>query len=153
MEHVNGLHLLARTYKLDRFGDHSAYGESCTTTGIAVKFGQHHAVEVQTIVELLGCVDSILTRHGVNHEQCLVRTDRLLQGCYLVHHLLVNSQTACGIDDDHIIVLGLCLANSVVGNLNHILVVWLRVDGYAHTLAHHVELLDSSRTIDVTGHQ
>ena len=153
MEHIDSLHLLARTHKLDRLGDDSAYRQGSTTAGVTVQLGQHHTVEVQTVVELLGGVDCILTRHRVDHKERLVGLNSLLQGCYLIHHLLIDGQTTGSIDDDYIIVLGLGLTNSMLGNLNHILVVRLAIDWNAYRLAHHVQLLDSSRTVDVAGHQ
>ena len=153
MEHVEGFHLLASTYKLDRLSDNSADAEGSTTTGVTIELGEYHTIEVQTIVELLGGIDSILTSHRVDDKQRLVRLDSLFQGCYLVHHLLIDSQTTSGIDDDDVIVLLLGFADSILGNLYNVLVVWLRINGYANALAHNVQLLDSGRTIDVAGYE
>ena len=153
VEHVNGLHLLASTYKLDRLCNHRAYRQGSTATGVAVEFSQHHAVKVQTVVELLSRVHGVLTRHRVYHEQRLVGLYSLLQSSNLRHHLLVNSQTACGIDDDHIIIFLLRLADGIVGYLHHVLVVGLRIYGHANRFAHHMQLLYGSRTIHVAGHQ
>ncbi len=153
MEHVDGLHLLARTHKLDGLGDHGADGEGGTATGVAVELGEHHAVEVEPVVELLGGVHGILTRHGVDHEQRLVGLDGLLQVGNLVHHLLIDGQTAGGIDDDHVIVFLLGLADGVLGNLHHVLVAVLGIDIDAHRLGHDLQLLNGGRTIDVAGHQ
>ena len=128
MEHVDGLHLLACTHKLDGFGDDGTDREGSTTTGVTIELGQHHTIEVETIVELLGRIHSILTCHRVDHEQRLVRIDGLLQVGNLVHHLLIDSQTTCGIDDDDIITLLLGLADGVLRNLNHILVTIFGID-------------------------
>ena len=153
MEGVDSFHLLTRTDELDGLGNHSADTQSRTTAGITVELGQHHAVEIQTVVELLSRVHRILTRHGVNHEQGLIGIHRLFQGSDLVHHLLVNSQTTGGIDDDHVVPLGFGLADSVIGNLHHVLVPILAIDGNLHRGGHHLQLFDGSRTIDVAGHQ
>ena len=125
MEHVDGLHLLTSTHKLDGFGDYRTDTQSSTTTGVTIELGQHHAIEVETVVELLGGIHGVLTSHRVDDKQRLVGLYSFLQGGYLVHHLLVDGQTTGGIDDDNIIVLGLGLADGIVGNLDHILVVGL----------------------------
>ena len=153
MEHVDGLHLLARTHKLDGLGDDGTDGQGSTTAGVTVELGQHHAVEVQTVVELLGGVHGVLTGHRVDHEERLIGVDGLLQPTDLVHHLLVDGQTTGGIDDDHVVRLLLGLADSVLGNLHHVLVAFLDVDVAAYRLTNHLQLLDGSRTVDVAGHQ
>ena len=125
MEHVDGLHLLTCTYELNRFGYNRTDREGSTTTGITIKFGQNDTVEVKTIIEFLCRIDCILTRHRVNHEEGLIGINSILQAFNLLHHLLVDCQTTSGIDDHHIIRLGLSLLNGVVGNLNHIFIVRL----------------------------
>ena len=77
----------------------------------------------------------------------------VFQRGYLVHHLLIDGQTSGGIDDDDVVVLGLCLTDGVVGNLDNVLVVGLGIDGNADALAYYVQLLDGSRTIDVAGYE
>ena len=153
MEHVDGFHLLAGTHKLDGLGDHGTYRECSTATGVAIELGKHHAVEVQSVVELLGCVHGILTGHGVYDEESLVGIDGLLQVRYLVHHLLVDGQTTGGIDDDHVIVFLLSLADGMLCYLDNVLVALLGIDIHADTLAYHLQLLDGSGTIDVACHQ
>ena len=63
MEHIDSLHLLAGTDKLDRLGNHGADTEGSTTTGITIELGENYTIEVEAVVELLGCIYSILTRH------------------------------------------------------------------------------------------
>ena len=63
MEYVDSFHLLACTYELDWLSDNSADRESCTAACVAVELGENHAVEVEAVVELLSCVDSVLTGH------------------------------------------------------------------------------------------
>ena len=146
MEHVDSLHLLASTDKLDRLGYHSADTESSTTTGITIKLGKNHAIEIKTVVKLLGCIDSILTRHRVNNKMILKTAD-------LVHHLLVNGQTTGSIHDDNIVAIGLSLLDGMVGNDTNILVLRLTVYRNTHLLSYHLQLVDSSRTINVASHE
>ena len=153
VEHIDSLHLLARTHKLDRLRHHGADAQCSTTARVTIQFGQYHAVKVQPIVKLLRRVHSVLTRHRVHYKQRLVGLYSLLQGGYLVHHLLVHGQSTSGIDDHHVIILLLSLADSVLGYLHHVLVLRLRIHVHAYALAHHVQLLYSSRTIHVASHQ
>ena len=153
MEHIDGLHLLTRTYELNRLRHDGTNREGSTTTGITIEFGQYHTIEIQTIIELLSGIHGILTSHGIHHEERLIGIDCLLQRLNLIHHLLIDGQTTSGIHDHHIVGLGFRLLNGVVGNLHHILILWLGIDRNTYTLTHHLQLFDSSRTIDVTGHE
>ena len=153
MEHVDSLHLLASTDKLDRLGYHCTDTESSTTTGITVKLGKNYAIEIETVVKLLGSIDSILTCHRVNYEKSLVGTKMILKTADLVHHLLVNSQTTGSIDDNNIVAIGFSLLNGMVGNDTNILVLRLTVYRNTHLLSYHLQLVDSSRTINVAGHE
>ena len=100
MEDLQRLHLLASTDELDRLIDDTAYRECSTTTRVTIELGEDHTIEVESLVKL-GCgIDRILTSHGVNDEECLIRSDRLLDATDLIHHLLIDGQTTCGIDDD-----------------------------------------------------
>ena len=125
MEGIDGLHLLARTDKLDGLRHHRANRKGSTAAGITVELGQHHAVEVQAVVEFLGGVHGILTGHRVHHEERLVGIHGLLQRSDLVHHLLIHGQTTGGIDDDHVVILSLGFAESILRNGNHVLVFGL----------------------------
>ena len=123
MEHIKCLHLLARTDELNRLIDYRADRQRRTTAGIAVEFRQYHSVEIQTIVELLGGVHSVLTGHGIDHEQGLARRDSLLDSRYLLHHLLIHSQTTGRIDDHDVIAELSCLRDSVLRLLNGVRLV------------------------------
>ena len=153
MEHVDSFHLLARTNELDGFGHHRTDTQGSTTTGISIELREYHTVEIQTVVELLRRIHSILTGHGVHHKQGLVRLDGLFQVRDLLHHLLIDSQSTGSIDDDDGIALLLRLADGVLGDLYHVLIAFLRIDIHTDGLAHHLQLLDGSRTVHVAGHQ
>jgi hypothetical protein len=73
MEHVDSFHLLTGSNKLDWLRDHGADREGRTTTGITIELREHHAIEIEAVIELLGCINSILTGHGVDNEQRLIR--------------------------------------------------------------------------------
>ena len=149
MEHINSFHLFTRTYELNGLSDNVTDTEGSTATGITIELCEHHAIEIEAIVEFLGCIDSILTCHRVNHKECFIRVDSLLECGDLVHHILIDSQTAGSIDDDHIIAFAFCLIDSMLCNLHGILAAFLGVDRHLHLLAQRLQLADSGRTIHV----
>ena len=153
IEHVECVHLLTDTDKLDRLLHHGADGQGSTTAGVAVQLGKHHTIEVEAIVEGLSGIHGILTRHGIDHKQGLMRMHGFFNLGNLVHHLLVNSQTASGIDDDYALVLGLGVLDGMLCNLHGILVAVFAINLHFHLLAQDLQLVNSSRTIHVTSHQ
>ena len=79
-----------------------------------------------------------------------MRRDRLGDVGHLVHHLFVDVQAAGGIDDHHVVAVGLGLFDRVPGNLDGVLDL-LTVDGNIRLLAEHLELLDSGRSLQIVG--
>ena len=75
--------------------------------GIAVELGHHDPVEVDDLGELLGDIDRVLAGHRVDDQQDVVRRDGLLDLGQLGHQLGVDVQTAAGVDNQHILALGL----------------------------------------------
>ena len=63
------------TDEFDRFIDDRLDGKGGTATGITIRFRQHHAVEIRSVVERFGGIDGVLTGHGIDHEQDLVRLE------------------------------------------------------------------------------
>ena len=102
VEHLERIGLLAHRDELDGFAGHLAHRERAAAAGVAVELGDDHAVEVGALGEGGDHVDDVLTGHGVDHHEDLVGLDRLLDVDGLLHHLLVDLQTARGVDDDHV---------------------------------------------------
>ena len=94
VELLKVFHLLADSDEFDRLVHHCADGKGRAATGVAVELRQNHPVEVQSVVEFLGSVDRVLTRHRVHHEKRLLGIDSFLDALYLVHHLLVYGKAA-----------------------------------------------------------
>ena len=77
----------------------------------------------------------------------------ILQIADLVHHLLVDGETTGCIHDNHVVTVGLSLLQGMVGDDADILVIRLAIYRNAHLLAYYMELLDSSRTVNVAGYE
>ena len=152
-EWVDSIELFARTHKLDRLIHHGANGECSTTAGVTVELGEHYAIEVEAVVELLGGVHCILSGHCIDHEERFGGVDCLLYGFNLLHHLLIYCQTSGGIDDYEVVVVALCLVDSVEGYVDGVLAVGLGIHRHCNLLTEHTQLLDSGRTVNVASHE
>ena len=153
MELVDSFELLARTDEFDRLVDYRTDRQCGTTACVTIEFRQNNTVEVEAFVEFLGGIDSILTGHGINHEEDFVGVNGFLDGCNLVHHLFVDSQTTGSIDNDEVVTFSLSLLNGVLCDGYRILAVGFRVHRYTNLLGQYAQLLDSCRTVYVAGYQ
>ena len=130
VEVVYGFEFFACSYKFNRFVDYGADRECRTATGVAVQFGENYSVEIETIVKFFGCVDRILSGHGVNDEQGLGRVDFFLDSLDFVHHLLVDSQTSCRVDDNQIEMVFFGIFYGIGGNAHRVFAIFLGINRY-----------------------
>jgi hypothetical protein len=77
-------------------------GQSRSTAGITVQLCDEDGIEVDTLGEGLCRGNRVLSGHRIHDHEYLVRTDGLLYAGGLGHHLLIDMETACRVDDDHI---------------------------------------------------
>ena len=63
VKRLQGLHLLSRADELDRLAAHLADRQSGTTTGIAIKLGEHGSGDPHLVVEGPGEIGRFLTDH------------------------------------------------------------------------------------------
>src|SRR5215210_3224466 len=70
---------------------------------VAVELGEHHAVELGGLGELLGDVHGVLAGHRVDDQQHDVRPDALLDPRELLHQRLIDVQAPRGVDDQHVL--------------------------------------------------
>ena len=151
MEGVNGLHFLARTHELDGLVHHGADAEGSTTTCVTIQLGENHTRIVQPLVELLGRVHGILSRHGIHHEENLVRMRGIPDVLYLLHQFLVNGQTARRIDDDHVVRLGTSLLDGILGHPDGVCCPHLHVAGHPYLVSQHLQLFHSGGAERIAG--
>ena len=96
-----------------------------TTASVAVELGEDDAVVAHAVEEGLRRGDGVLADHRVDDEEDLVRLDGVADRGGLGHHLGVDAEAACGVDDDHVVQLALGLLDRRAGD----------VDGVAHAVA------------------
>ena len=119
------------------------------TAGVAVELGEHDAVELGDLGELLGDVHCVLAGHGVDHQQHRVRPHPLLDPGQLLHQRLVDVQAAGGVDDQHVLAVARGLVERPAGDVDRIAVGALLVDRGTGLRADLDELLDRRRPVDV----
>ena len=153
VEEIQRLHLLTGAHKLNRLVNHRLNRERSTAAGITIQLGKNNAVKIQPLIKGLGCLHSILTGHRVNNKESLRRLNGLLNGSNLLHHLLINRKTAGSIHNNKRIALSLSKRNSILSNLNRILITLLGIDSNTNLAAQHLQLVNSGRTINVARHK
>ena len=135
MEVLEVVELLAAAGELDGLAGDRPHGEGGAAAGVAVHLGEDDAVELHLLLELQGHVDRVLAGHGVEHQQDVVRLDRVADAHQLVHELLVDVQAAGGVDDEHVAPLAPRPLHPVLGDVHRVGLGALVVDRHAQLLA------------------
>ena len=107
-------------------------------------------------MECLGNVHRILTEHRVNNEQDLIRLNRIADVPGLLHHLFVNTQATCGVDNHNRVLRLLGKSNCVLGNLDRVTNTIARLRGKdwnSNLLPQHLKLGYSVWALQVSGNQ
>src|SRR4051812_11187129 len=143
--------LLARGGEHDRLAGDGLDRQRGAAARVAVELGQHDAVELRDLGELLGYVDRVLAGHRVDDQQDDVRLDRLLDLGQLLHQVLVDVQAAGRVDDQHVLAVALGLVEGPARDVDRVAVRALLVDGGAGLGAHLDELVYGRRPVDVAG--
>ena len=150
MEDVEVVELLAGAGELDGLAGDGAHAQGGAAAGVAVELGEHDAVEVDVLAELVGGVDGVLAGHGVDHEEHVVRLHGVADAHQLAHELFVDVQTAGSVDDRHVAVLAREL-DAVAGDVDRVRDRARRVHGHVDALAQRLQLVDGRRAIHVGG--
>ena len=146
--------LLRHADKFDRPTGNLTHRQGRTSPGIAVEFGQNHAGQGQGFSKDFRHIDRILTLHRIHHEQGFNRLESRMQTTDFLHHRVINSQTASGVHDQHIVVVLARVIQRGESDVFRRLVGRGRKHVDAGLARQRRQLLDGRRTIDVaTDHQ
>ncbi len=102
MKRLQRIVLLTHADELDGLPRHLPDGKRRAAAGIAVHLGEDDAGERKLFVELIGGAHCVLPGHSVGDEQNLRWIQQLFQRLHLVHQVVVDVQTAGGVDDQHV---------------------------------------------------
>ena len=166
--HAVGVEQLKVVQGFARGGEHDglagdgSHGKCGTTAGVAVELGQDHTGEVHAFVERLGRVDGVLADHGVDDEQDFVGVDGGADVRRLLHQFSVNAEASGGVDNDHVVQLGLGFGEPGQGHCHGIASgafkfaadTGVRGENWnAGALTVDLQLLDSIGALQISGHQ
>ena len=152
VEELQVFHALSQTDILHRHLQLVADTYHHSTFCRSVEFGDSHAGDLCDSRELLGLFEGILPRTAIKHEHYLVGSI----GQHLLHHVLhllqlihqthLIMQAPCGIDDDHIGLIGLCRTQGIESHGGRVGPHLLFDDGHSHALTPNAELLHGGST-------
>ena len=136
---------------------------------IAIEFGEHHAGEIDALIEGLGGAHRVLADHRVDHEQDLVRLHGVADVSRLLHQRLVHAESAGGVDDHRVVQLLPRVFDRVARHLHRVAgrlarggnrvaarglhALLRRVDGHAGALADDLELRHRVRALQIGRHE
>ena len=152
MERLDLVELFAGADKFDGLAGHGLDGKRRAASCVAVELGEHDAGDVQILVEGLCRADGVLTGHCVDHEQNFVRVDRGLDGLELVHERLVNVQTACGVEEDHVVAVPHGVSDGCLCDIDRVCLAHFE-NGNAELSADDLQLLDGGGAVNVAGRE
>ena len=152
MEYFQVVQFFAHTHKLNGLAGNCPNGQRRTASGVTVQLGEDHTANGQQIVKGLCHVDGFLTGHRVNHQENLMGVYLFVDALQLVHQGFVNLQPAGGINDNDVMTVVFRITNGILTNLYRIVLALLK---HRHTClrTHNLQLLDRSRTVNITGNQ
>jgi len=146
------VNLLANTCKFNRFSRYSKYGKRRTASGIAVELRENYTRYIEKFVKALCDIYSILTCHGVNDKQYLVRLNFLFNVLKLVHELFVYMQTTRSIENNNVISVVFRKFYTFACNFYGVLLPHFK-DLNACLFADDFQLVNSSRSVNIAGNK
>ena len=145
--------LFADADVLDRLLGDTVNRQRRATACVAVHLREDDAGHVQPRVEALRDLHRVLSGHAVGDEQDLVGMDRRLETLELLHHVVVDLQTAGRVDDHDAVAGALGLLDAGLRDPNDVLRVALGVHRDVELRAERFELIDGGWPIDVARHE
>ena len=125
------------------------HGEGGAAAGVAVEFRQDDARDAEGLVEMLRDGDGLLAEGGIADENDFVRLDFGLQIDELLDEIVVDLQTAGGIQDDGIQIVKLRVGNGAASNRIDVFRLAIREDIDAKFLCEDFDLVDGGGTVEV----
>src|SRR2546430_1633274 len=117
MKDFKAICLFACAEELDWNPGHFTHRDSRTTPRITIDFGQDQAGKADLLIEPLCDVDGFLTSHRIRDEQHLFGLSLFADRGDLLHHVFVNLETTCCVDDHNISVVSHSRQHTISGDL------------------------------------
>ena len=102
MEGLKRVVFFADADELDGLAGDLADGDRRAAASVAVHLGEDDAGKRELLVEFVCRVDGVLSSHRIGDEQNFLRIEQPFERLHLLHELVVDVETAGGIDDKHV---------------------------------------------------
>ena len=150
MEGLDLIELFARANELDGLSCDGLDRKRSAASRVAVELREHHAVNVEIVVECLRGIDRVLAGHRVDNEENFVGFHRSLDRLELVHERLVDVQAARSVQKYHVVSVPDGVCDRGLRDIDRVRLPHLK-DGDIELTAHDLQLLDGRRTVNVAG--
>ena len=121
LEELEPVELFTRTRELDRLSGDRAHRQRGAAARVAVHAGQHDAGQRHLFGKALRDLHRVLAGQAVDDEQGFGRVRRARYRLHLVHQLLVDVETARGVEHQHVIALQLRRLHRTARDLDRLL--------------------------------
>ena len=153
MKNLQRIKILTRTDKFNRSFGNLFYRKRGATPGITLHFGEDNTGDRKIFIKFCSNIYRILTCHRIRDKQNLGRADSRLNACKFSHQFFIDMQTACGIDDQGIIIMAPGDSKGIFADVHRVLLRLRRMHGHINPFAEHPQLLNSCRPVHVSRHQ
>ncbi len=150
MERLEVLELFTHADELDRLAGDGAYMlRAAPPRASPSSLVRIAAGDVQGLIEMRGDIHRFLAGGGVEHEQDFLRLDQSSQRDQFLDERFVNLQTAGGVENEGVAVVGPGEIKGLARDLEHIRFALLGEDGHTDLLAELLQLVHGRRSINV----
>ena len=153
MKRLEILQFFADAHELDRFARDRFEAQGRAAARIAVEPGENRAGDLQRLIKMRRDIDRFLAGGGVEHQQNLLRLHQVAQADQFLHERFVNLQTARGVEDERVAVVGPCECEGSAGDLQYVRFAPLEEDGQSELPSERFELVHRRRAVNVRSHQ
>ena len=108
---------------------------------------------MKRLIEMCRHVHGLLSGRGIQHQQCFLGLDQVAQPNQLLHQILVDLQSARGVENQRVAVLGARGGERVPGDLQNVLFTLGDKHRQLDLLSQLLELIHGRRTIHIGRHQ
>ena len=98
-------------------------------------------------------VHRILSGHCIDNQDGLMNFHSFLDLLKLCHHIFIYMKTSCSIKDHNIVTILCCMLNCCLRNIRRLILVSHGEHLYALLLCVDLQLLNCSRTVNITCYQ
>jgi hypothetical protein len=149
VEHLEPVELLADAEEQDGLARDLPQRERGTAARVAVHLREHETVDADALGERLPDAHGLLPDHAVDDQDDLMRAHRALEVLELAHELIVDVQTAGGVEDEEIEPARAGLLERPDRDVMRLRAVRRAPEAGVGALGHALELIDGRGAVDV----